>query len=435
VFAGGADLPAVHAVCGGPGSTEADTLELVSTLVDKSLVLAGTRYGRTRYLLLETLRAHGREQVADAGALADRHAAYFVGLAEEAARGVQGPDERAWVERTLPDRENLRAAFEHLLARGDADAALRLVAALPEVAQVRLGYEAAQWAERALALAPADHPLYVAAVGAAARGAWNVGDFSRARRLAALAAGRPAGPGTARSGHPADVAVDVGLYEGDVETALRHYTAQGELARGAGDPLRLVWALYYVAICHAVRREPERGLPAARECLLVAEDLGNPTAESMARYALGLVLKKSRPAAALALFDEATALAAAVHNFWWQGIAMMEAAATRAVHGDPHAAAAAFVEVLDHWDRVGDWTQQWLDLRYVIRLLVRLGCAEDALVLHAAVLAAGKPSPLSGERAAALLDGPRSATARARGAALTPEDAVALARERLSAVR
>jgi predicted ATPase len=433
VFAGGADLAAVHAVCGAPGSTEADTLELLCALVDKSLVLAETRAGGTRYRLLETLRAHGREQVAaaDADALADRHAAYFVALAEQAAHGVQGPDEGAWVERTLPDRENVRAAFEHLVSRGDADAALRLVAALPEVAQVRLGYEAAQWAERALELAPSTHPLYVAAVGAAARGAWNVGDFARARRLAALADGRAAGPGTARSGHPADVTVDVGLYEGDVDSALRHYTEQGALARRAQDPLRLVWSLYYVAICHAVRREPERGLPAARECVGVADALGNPTAQSMARYALGLVLKKSRPAEALALFDEAAALAAAVHNFWWQGIAMMEAAATRGVHGDPHQAAGEFVCVLDHWDRVGDWTQQWLDLRYVIRLLVRLGCTEDAVVLHSAVLAAGKSSPLGASRAAALLDGPRWAAATARGAALTPAATVALARARL----
>ncbi len=48
----------------------------------------------------------------------------------------------------------------------------------------------------------------------------------------------------------------------------------------------------------------------------------NPTARSMARYALGLVLKKSDPDRALALFDEAAELAASVQNFWWHGIAL-----------------------------------------------------------------------------------------------------------------
>ena len=78
----------------------------------------------------------------------------------------------------------------------------------------------------------------------------------------------------------------------------------------------------------------------------------------MARYAVGLVLKKMEPDRALALFDEAAELAAAVRNFWWEGIARMEAAATRAVHGDPVGAARAFRIVLDHWDRVGDATEQ-----------------------------------------------------------------------------
>jgi len=113
----------------------------------------------------------------------------------------------------------------------------------------------------------------------------------------------------------------------------------------------------------------------------------------MARYAVGLVLKKVEPDRALTLFDEAAELAAAVRNFWWEGIARMEAAATRAVHGDPMAAARAFRIVLDHWDRVGDATQQWLNLRYIARLLTRLDAPSDAAVLHDFLVAAGKPSP------------------------------------------
>ncbi len=107
------------------------------------------------------------------------------------------------------------------------------------------------------------------------------------------------------------------------------------------------------------------------------------------------MLKKSEPDRALALFDDAAELAASVQNFWWHGIALMEAASTRGVHGDPTTAARDFVEVLDHWDRVGDWSQQWLNLRYTMRLLARLGAGEDALALHHALVRAGKPSPLS----------------------------------------
>jgi len=196
--------------------------------------------------------------------------------------------------------------------------------------------------------------------------------------------------------YPGDVLADVALYEGDPAAALTHYESEMMRARRDDDPIRLVWTLFYVAICQAALRTPEAGLAAAQEALDVADSTANPTAQSMGRYALGLVLKKSEPDRALALFDEAAELAASVQNFWWHGIALMEAAATRAVHGDPAMAATLFIEVVDHWDRVGDWSQQWLNLRYVTRLLVRVGADDDAAALHRALVAAGKSSPMDG---------------------------------------
>jgi hypothetical protein len=95
-------------------------------------------------------------------------------------------------------------------------------------------------------------------------------------------------------------------------------------------------------------------------------------------------------------------LAASVQNLSWYGIALMESAATHAVHGDPETAARMFIDVLEHWDRVGDWNQQWLNLRYVTRLLVRLGAEDDAAVLHRASLAPGEDGAgLTGPQAVA----------------------------------
>jgi predicted ATPase/DNA-binding SARP family transcriptional activator len=414
VFAGGADLAGVHGVCADPSTTEDDTLDLLTRLVDKSMVTPAIGAGRSRYRMLETLRAYGRDALGSrARPWQRRHAAYFAGLAQRAAAGLQGADERAWVERVLPDYDNLRAAFDRATEDRDVDLVLRLVTSLPELVYLRVGYESAGWAERVLDLAPTDHPLFAAAAGAAARGAWADGDYPRARTLAARAGGQAPGRGTGRIAYPADVLADVALYEGDVDFALAHYEREVRLARHAVDPIRLVWTLYYVAVCHAVRREPELGVPAAQESVQVAETTANPTALSMARYALGLVLKKSEPERALALFDEAGELAASVGNLWWHGIAMMEAAATRAVHRDPETAAHAAVEVLDHWDRVGDWTQQWLNLRYVARLLVRLGADHEAVVLHHCLVAAGRPSPLDPARLPAVDPAPAMSWAAA----------------------
>jgi len=135
------------------------------------------------------------------------------------------------------------------------------------------------------------------------------------------------------------------------------------------------------------------------------------------------VRRRGHGQSASELDDEAAGLAAQVHNFWWHGIAMMEAAATRAVHGDPAVAARALVEVLDHWDRAGDWTQQWLNLRYVVRLLVRVGADAEAAELHRCLIAAGKPSPL---------DDAGRCTAAKSGPALSRVEAVDLARVTLN---
>jgi hypothetical protein len=264
--------------------------------------------------------------------------------------------------------------------------------------------------------------LYAAAVGFAARGAWNRGESENARALAELAAGRTPGRGNGRIAYPGDVLADLALYDGDPRTALGHYEAEMARARADDDSIRLVWTLFYVAICHAALRRPENGIAAAQEALHVADGTSNPTARSMGRYALGLVLKKSDPERALVLFDDAAALAASVRNFWWHGIALMEAASTRAVHGEPRTAAAALIDVLDHWDRVGDWSQQWLNLRYITRFLTRMGADDAALTVHHALVDAGKPSPLPADRQP---QGQR---------AVSGVDAVRLARSTLAAI-
>lgn len=424
VFAGGFDLDAVHQVCGADGDTEDDTLELLTALVDRSMVTV--RSGdTTRFSVLETLRAYGRERLRYSGtgdAIAERHVRYFTRLAEAAAAGMHTDAEGAWVHRMLPDYDNLRAAFERATANRDIDAMLRLVTSMPELVHLRIGYEPAGWAERTLDLAPPDHPLYPAVVGFAARGAWNRGDQEHARTLGAMGGGLRPGRGTGRIAYPADVVADVALYEDDARSALEHYDGEVRCARADDDPIRLVWTLFYVAICHAALRRPADGLPAAEEAVRVAAATANPTARSMADYALGLVLKKSDPARALALFDTAAAQAASVQNFWWHGIALMEAAATRGVHGEPADAATEFITVLDHWDRVGDWSQQWLNLRYVTRFLDRVGAVDDAHTLHQALVRAGRASPLD-------LPGAPGATG------LCGVDAVVLARRALSRYR
>ncbi len=96
VFAGGADLTGVHGVCADPGMTEDDTLDLITRLVDKSMITPVISAGRSRYRMLETLRAYGRDVLGSrARQWQRRHAEYFAGLAQRAAADEQGADERS----------------------------------------------------------------------------------------------------------------------------------------------------------------------------------------------------------------------------------------------------------------------------------------------------------------------------------------------------
>jgi predicted ATPase/DNA-binding SARP family transcriptional activator len=439
VFAGGFDAVAVHRVC-APELDELTVLDLLGGLAGKSMAVVDTSGARTRYRLLETIRAYARERL-DAAGDAERirrdHAEYFAALAEQAGAGLCGEDEARWVERLSTDFDNLRAAYDWTVAAGDVDLTLRLIAHLPDFTFWRMGYETTAWAESAMAAAHGTgHPLWPTVCAHAARGAWMVGDFQRAVQLAGVAEPQHVG-GCSRTCHPGDVRADVALYSGRVDEALAHYQREAARARLEGDRIRLAWTLYYVGVCHAVRRTPSAGIAAAEESLAVARASGNPTAVAVALYGLGLTLKKSDPGRALELFDESVAVSSCVHNRWFRGIALMEAAATRAVHGDSQRAAGAFLDVLERWDRFGDQTQHWLNLRYVVRLLVRLLDVEGAAVLHHALAGASKPSPLGERGLTALAEqlGPEQfAAAAAHGASLSAPDAVAYARHRLERV-
>ncbi len=116
VFDGGCDLDAVEAVCAGTGINVFDT---VAGLVDKSVLSPREAAGRVRYHMLDTIRAYGRERLAEQGGvddLAERHRAYFVRFAREAGTCWFGPDQRDTMARTTAEHANLRAAFEACLA-------------------------------------------------------------------------------------------------------------------------------------------------------------------------------------------------------------------------------------------------------------------------------------------------------------------------------
>ncbi len=158
VFAGGWPLEAAEAVCVGEDVEDWEVLDLLSRLVAKSLVVVEPpEAGRVRYRLLENLRSYARERLAETGeggALAGRHADWFLAFAEEAEPRLSGPEQASWLDRLERDHDNLRAAlaFSHDDA-GGVEAGLRLAGSLWKFWWMR-GYfsEGRAYLGRALAL-------------------------------------------------------------------------------------------------------------------------------------------------------------------------------------------------------------------------------------------------------------------------------------------
>ena len=133
-FAGGFTLEAAESVGTGGGIEEGDVLDLLSMLLDKSLVVAVESWEKgARYRLLEPVRQYAQERLEESGeseSARNQHAAFFLALAAKAEPQLKGSGQVEWLERLEEDNDNLRAAMAWLLEEGKVEAAIRMAWAL-----------------------------------------------------------------------------------------------------------------------------------------------------------------------------------------------------------------------------------------------------------------------------------------------------------------
>jgi predicted ATPase/class 3 adenylate cyclase len=153
IFAGSFDLSAVEAVCSGDPIQREQILDLLTRLVDKSLVSVVHLGGGTRYRLLETLRDYARHRLAasgDAQGVHDAHTRWAVAFAESAGAQLMGPDQASRLQQIAASRDDLRAALARTLEAGDPDSGVRIMVGLTTLWQVAGIREARNWLEQLL---------------------------------------------------------------------------------------------------------------------------------------------------------------------------------------------------------------------------------------------------------------------------------------------
>ena len=380
VFAGGWPLDAAEAICAGADLASGQVLDLLARLVDRSLVqVEEIPDGSTRYRLLETVRQYARDRLRESGEeerTRTRHRDWFLLLAEQAERHLQGPGQRAWLDRLEIEHDNLRLALEwSRTAGGDAEYWLRLAGALWRFWDVR-GYwgEGRTWLEGAIAqTAGLPTPSRLKVIIGAAYLASYQGDYARAVAL---------------SEESLDLTQALGDKRGKVSCLnimgleacrLENFDRAAELGKESlvlsqevGDWWGAVEARVVLAIVARAQGDFERASTLLEEVVSQVRQVGDKYRLAMALNYLGLVKRELGDyARATELLEETLALAQELGDKWGTAFALSNLGIVAWYQKDFPQAAELFAKSLRLRVEVGE-------KRGIVTSLVGLGAVAAA---------------------------------------------------------
>jgi predicted ATPase/class 3 adenylate cyclase len=321
VFVDGSTWQAAEQVCTAAGTLGEDIVEGLVSLVDKSLLRQEEQAeGEARFRMLQVLREFGLEALSSMGeteATRKAHALYYLRLAEEAEPELAGPQQAVWLERLEREYDNLRAALEWSLERGEVEQgielALRLAAALRRFWEVRGHWsEGRNFLERALAGSKGVAVrVQVKALKAAAHLAYVQSDIDRAEVLSEECLAR-----CRELGDTAGIALSLRLlgliaeWRSNLVVASSRTEEALALFRELGDKEGIAWSLCALAEIVCQQGEYARAISLTEESLPLFRALGNieGIAFSLGLLASVLFLSEGDPAKVHTLLEECLAL-------------------------------------------------------------------------------------------------------------------------------
>jgi predicted ATPase/class 3 adenylate cyclase len=325
VFRGGWTLDAAEIVANPAGELGHDPLEVLGSLVDKSLAIRSpTASDAVRFRMLETIREFGVEQLESAGeaeATRERHTSYFLQAAEAAQPHLRGIQRKRWLDGLELEHDNLRAALRRAIDAGHAQIGLRLVASLWRFWHLR-GHlaEGRRWAEEVLALPAASERT-----------------AERARALTALGG--------------------LAYWQEDVPATRGAYEEALAIARELGDRSAEAEGIYNLAYVPAYEGDTAGAVLLFEESRAAFEELGLRRGVADVLWILGIVarlegdLSRSR-----ALAEESLLLHRQGEDLFGVTDALHTLGRTALAQNDLATAASSFLEALNNDEQVGNRT-------------------------------------------------------------------------------
>jgi DNA-binding CsgD family transcriptional regulator/tetratricopeptide (TPR) repeat protein len=316
VFAGSFGLAAAEGACSGDGIERGDVLDLLSSLVDKSLVVVKERDGEARYRLLETVRQYAAEKLGGSGEaerVRERHAEFFLTLAEELEPAMWGAEEGAWLGRLEAEDDNLRAALSWAIEH-DTELGLRLAGALRWYWYWRGHYgEGRGWLDEALKKGGAGTSVAARAKALHAVGwlAHDQGDMRRAEEAAeeGIELGRSAEIADCFAASFRNLLGEAARHRGDFRRATAQFEEGTALYREAGDRRGVAWGLFLQGNASSLRDDHERATELYEEGLVLCRELGGaqPLGDYLSHLGYEFLLRGDHERAAT-LNEQAAAL-------------------------------------------------------------------------------------------------------------------------------
>jgi predicted ATPase/class 3 adenylate cyclase/DNA-binding CsgD family transcriptional regulator len=344
-FMGGFDLDAAQAVAGHDEVERFQVLDLLTLLVDKSLVVAEPSSGATRYRLLETVRQYAMEKLGESGeadAVRSRHSNYYTSLAA-AVDAPAGSDYEQRLDQAVTEIDNLRAAFVWSRENSDTAAALTLASSLLPLWQARGRLqEGRAWFDAVLTDEVGQDAGVAAAIrarGLADKAAIDLlfgaaDSLDRAQQAVALAreVDDPAVLARALTACGFTAAYNA-------ELAGEYFAEAAELARQSDDKWRLSPILAWQANSAIAAGDPIAARLAAEEGRDLAEAIGDGFNSRHCRICLGLArLWLGDLVGAAAQFRAVTEDANAAHDGYIEAVGLGHLGTTLAAQGDTAAA-------------------------------------------------------------------------------------------------